>query len=721
MRFLIPIAFMILLMSVQLRLPDKVAWWDFSRQDSLVAREKMSGQVYRIESNFRVPEYVKGIEGEGLRLDGYSTFIDGELREVMTGAVTLSGWFALETFPTDTAGFFGISDESGRIYLSAAVDQFGTPMIGMSDGNHLKYANADGSLEKFEWIHVALTLENASADLWINGRKVASLSAPSPLTQWSRIAIGTDKKDRLLNNVFPVSRINGVVDEVILWDGILNANEIQGEYKKHDASVRPDLAVPAIRFRDDFNRPKYHLLPVANWTNETHGLIHYKGRYHIFNQKNGTNLFLGQINWGHFSSPDLIHWTEHKPALTPDKPYDFRGIWSGHAIIDDQGKPLVVYTGSDGDENGVNVAYPKDDALVQWVKDEKNPVIRSKPKQFSRKDMRDPYIWKEGNRWYMIVGYGLVKNGVEKGSLLLYRSEDLRDWQFVHTLFSGDPQNDDSGVFWEMPVFWKIGGKYILLVNKVPQPEKPAVALYWVGKFENERFVPDDQIPKRLELVNRLLSPSVTLDEKGRTVAIAIIPDETSARAQLQQGWTHLYSIPRIWSLKNNTLVQKPIPELAALRGEHTTIAAGNIEGSKMLTDGKRQVEFVLKLKPVDCKKFGVIIGKNENGCEYTKFYYDFDSQKMVVDSRHSSANPLIPKDVREGMFSLTPGQEVDLHVFIDGSVVEVFINDAAFATRLFPQDENSNVIELFSEGGKLQINKGDLWVLKSANITSDW
>ncbi|MCB9347908.1 MAG: hypothetical protein H6573_10425 [Lewinellaceae bacterium] len=57
---------------------------------------------------------------------------------------------------------------------------------------------------------------------------------------------------------------------------------------------------------------KYHLLPAANWTNETHGLIYHQGKYHIFNQKNGTNVFLGQINWGHYSSPDLLQWTEHR-------------------------------------------------------------------------------------------------------------------------------------------------------------------------------------------------------------------------------------------------------------------------------------------------------------------------------------------------------------------------------------------------------------------------
>jgi sucrose-6-phosphate hydrolase SacC (GH32 family) len=62
--------------------------------------------------------------------------------------------------------------------------------------------------------------------------------------------------------------------------------------------------------------------------------------YHIFNQKNASAIFLGQINWGHFTSSNLLYWTEEKPALTPDNAYDKNGIWSGHAVINDDVKAV---------------------------------------------------------------------------------------------------------------------------------------------------------------------------------------------------------------------------------------------------------------------------------------------------------------------------------------------------------------------------------------------
>lgn len=43
----------------------------------------------------------------------------------------------------------------------------------------------------------------------------------------------------------------------------------------------PDLSIPASRFMTDYNRPKYHLMPAANWTNESHGLIYFNGMYHV--------------------------------------------------------------------------------------------------------------------------------------------------------------------------------------------------------------------------------------------------------------------------------------------------------------------------------------------------------------------------------------------------------------------------------------------------------
>ena len=99
--------------------------------------------------------------------------------------------------------------------------------------------------------------------------------------------------------MYDVTCINGLIDRPC-FHSLFKIEQLEEEALIVRNST-PVLA-PVSRFKDDFNRPTYHLLPAANWTNETHGLFYYKDKYHIFNQKNASSIFLGQINWGHFTS-----------------------------------------------------------------------------------------------------------------------------------------------------------------------------------------------------------------------------------------------------------------------------------------------------------------------------------------------------------------------------------------------------------------------------------
>lgn len=659
------------------------------------------------------PELVKGVKGKGLRTDGYSVWLAGEIPRAQNGKRSLNGYFALETFPTDTSGFFTV--KTGDRWISACVDRFGQLMVGISAHKQESYYPASKRVERFKWLHISLRVTPQKAELLLNNQLVNSvpLSPSTANDGQDSLMIGRDRRQKQIG-ILPVNTINGIIDEFSIADG--SGKTTSGLF---DLNLPPVLAVPSSRFENDFTRPRYHLLPAANWTNETHGLIYYKGLYHVFNQKNGANLFLGQINWGHYSSPDLISWTEHKPILTPEPGYDQNGIWSGCIIQDEQGKPTIFY--SAGGEDGINVsaARPSDESLNTWDKYIGNPVIKANPKEFTRDDFHDPIVWKADGTWYMGVGFGLREKGIEAGTILLYKSADLKKWEYLHPLFTGDPENDDSGVFWEMPLFWKLNGKYVLLVNKVPVRGKPAVALYWTGDFVHEKFVPDDKQPKRLEVINRLLSPSVALDAQGNTTAIAIIPDETSARETYSRGWTHLYSIPRTWKLQNGKILQQPHPALAKLRGLQRDIPAQQVDSTTnlLISEGKQQVEIEIEFLPGDATQFGLNIGKNADGSEGTRIYFDKAKEQLVIDQTKSSLRKFVPLQVRSGKYTVPQDAPLKLRLFIDGSVVEGFINDQdAFTTRLFPLSKNSDRVEVFAKGGKLRLTKITTWDLKSSN-----
>ena len=67
----------------------------------------------------------------------------------------------------------------------------------------------------------------------------------------------------------------------------------------------------------DRNLPRHHVRPAAGqWCNDPNGPLFHDGRYHLFFQHNPAAAVWGSIHWGHASSPDLVHWTDHGIALT---------------------------------------------------------------------------------------------------------------------------------------------------------------------------------------------------------------------------------------------------------------------------------------------------------------------------------------------------------------------------------------------------------------------
>lgn len=700
--------------------------WSFNTNKLKSTIEKNTKTVYKIHSNFETPEFVNGVEGSGLRFDGYSTAVTGNLPQPLNTPSTISAWVALETYPNDIASFFSLTLENSKEnWISAGLNQFGKAVITVFIKGNEKHYFSKQIFPKFKWFNVSMTINEDKLQLFMNGVNCLNVlvSDLNSQTRFKELTIGANPKEKYLDNVYPLTHINGIIDEVKIWNTSLEANYFKDFEIADRTNEKVVLAIPKSRFRKDFNRPKYHLLPAANWTNETHGLVYYKGKYHIFNQKNGANVFLGQINWGHFSSPDLVQWTEHKPALSPEEAYDQIGIWSGHVVKDDQGIPLIVYTGGNEKVNGMCLAFPEDDNLINWKKFKGNPVVKGPPKQYSRTDLRDPYIWKEKQYWYMTVGYGIVENGVQKGALLLYKSTDLKKWTYLHLLFKGNPKVDDSGIFWEMPVFWKMKDKYVLAVNPTPHDGKPAINLYWTGDFVNEKFVPDTKLPKKLEVINRLLSPSVAFDKDGNTTAIAIIPDLIPSELHLQHGWAHLYSIPRIWKLKNGEIYQTPHPALIKLRDSLKTFEKVSVNESANFIIGRgHQVEIIAEILPKQSSKFGFYIGKNQKNGEATKLCFDLKKNQLVIDQYKSSQTELVPKRIETGEMNLKNSKRIKIHLFIDGSVIEGFINDKeAFTTRIFPKCFNSNEVEFFSENESIVINKLNFWHLKASNNLTDF
>ena len=211
------------------------------------------------------------------------------------------------------------------------------------------------------------------------------------------------------------------------------------------------------------DRPAFHVSPYVGWMNDPNGFSYYQGEYHLFYQYNPYDTHWDSMHWGHVVSKDLLHWEYLPAALAPDKDYDKIGCFSGSAIELDDGRQLLMYTAVDHEtlEDGSKRDIQTQAVAVgdgrDYVKYEKNPVLTEKdlPEGASKVDFRDPKIWKgkDGN-FYCVIG---SRPADGSGQILLYRSANGFDWEFVSILAENKKR---FGKMWECPDFFELDGKH---------------------------------------------------------------------------------------------------------------------------------------------------------------------------------------------------------------------------------------------------------------------
>jgi len=170
--------------------------------------------------------------------------------------------------------------------------------------------------------------------------------------------------------------------------------------------------------------PSYHLAPYKGWLSDPNGLIYHDGYYHVYYQHN-PNLPLSsmQMKWGHAISKNMVDWEHLPPALTPSIDDDIEGCFSG-CTVNDNGILYAVYTGNSKDHVQAQCLASSKDNGKTFVKE---GLVLPSPEGI--RDIRDPKVWRQNNKWYMILALK-----TEAAQIDVYTSDDLREWQFNSTL-----------------------------------------------------------------------------------------------------------------------------------------------------------------------------------------------------------------------------------------------------------------------------------------------
>lgn len=519
------------------------------------ALEDVLGTTDPISSRTGHAIWVGKGRNRALRLDGYSAWIDhtGSYLPLRGAALTISAWLSLESYPVNEAALVELRKQPNAGF-GFAIDKWGYLLFRIPSDKSSNFCRSTMPVPRSRWVHLAATVANSGeVILYQNGVACGHQPASGKclqLAKTSEVTIAKSNDSPVVADVFPTGVLNGLIKDVQIFDAQLSRASINEALEQLKPDEPPDLDINGSWCTSDKQRPCYHALPPRAWTNEPHGLIQWQGQYHLFYQKNANGPYWGHINWGHMTSPDLYHWTEMAVALSPEPGPDAEGCWSG-SVIDHNGKLALIYTGGDGHKASICLALSADG--VHFTKYDGNPIIPAPPPGLGYPEFRDPFVWQEGDVYYMIVGSAVKDVG---GTTLLYRSDNLFNWRYLKPLMVGNKKT--SGVFWEMPIFVKIGDKHVLIVSEVPGRSS-----YWIGTWKNESFEPASPTPQRLELFNHLLSPTPHTTVDGRVIAMGIIPDQRSPRETWKAGWAHLYSLPRVLSVDSlGGLQQKPLEDI---------------------------------------------------------------------------------------------------------------------------------------------------------------
>jgi sucrose-6-phosphate hydrolase SacC (GH32 family) len=167
--------------------------------------------------------------------------------------------------------------------------------------------------------------------------------------------------------------------------------------------------------------------------------------------------------------------------------------------------------------------------------------------------------------------------------------------------------------------------------------------------------------------------------------------------------WQGMHSIPRVITVEDGRFYQRPIPELEALRGQgqsfHDRIVAP--EAAEVLEGlAGDAIEIVATFRRGDARRFGLKVRASADGKTGVPVWFDARTGEFGVADVHAPGH-------------LAPEEPVQMQVFVDRSVVEVYLNGNAL-TKVAYLDPSAQGLEAFADGGSCVLANATAWEMNS-------
>ena len=412
----------------------------------------------------------------------------------------------------------------------------------------------------------------------------------------------------------------------------------------------------------------------------------------------------------HVTSTDLLHWTWQPTKLQPS--FTGHGMFSGTGFITKEGKPAAIYAGV-SDPRRTFITAAKDNKLSAWEKPY-SVIPEDWPGGEDGALLHDPDCFLVGDTYYAFSAADNVK---------LCKSTDLVNWTYVGPFMRHDMPDVAIGEDISCANFFRFGDRWMLLCIS-----HTIGCRYYLGDWDakTEQFIPDTHGRMNWRHPGQSLTqpeyrdffaPESVLTPDGRRVMWAWL-----ATAHPQIDEKTVQSLPRELSLgEDGSLRIHPLRELESLRYDAVTINDVVVD----LPKKGRGVEKHIADLNGDSFELRITVGRAD--AERKRFGFRLftgeENEGLLVLVRPETGTLRVgDTEAPFAVADLPEGEDLELRIFIDKYLIEVFANgrQAALTTHMNYRDGGSGLtVYGFGTEGRgtpTRIRKIEIWRLEPTN-----
>ena len=303
------------------------------------------------------------------------------------------------------------------------------------------------------------------------------------------------------------------------------------------------------------------------------------------------------------------------------------------------------------------------------------------------------------------------ENAIGLGHLTLFRTKDLKNWEFCGVLLQPQEDLDDAffnlkGVY-ECPDYFVSNGKEIILASPQNLPQIGSrfqnlhSVIYLTGQMDFEKGHFHIDLIEDLDSGFDIYASQTLQHPDGRRIMIAWKEMWDRSYPTEEDQWVGSYTLPRELVYQDGRLCQIPVREIEAFRANPREIRNQLLDGGPVRPEGfsgdvaELEVTFTMK----DAPMAGVKVFK---GTEHETVIYYHRKKESVFFDRTFSGLPITGKepDINVRVCHVGDLDEITFRIFLDKSSVEVFIDGGRYVMtgNVYP-DPGDLDIEFFSAG----------------------